>query len=329
MTRDAVQPLLLEVLADGRFHSGQDLASALGLSRGAVWKQLRRLASDLDLSVDAVRGKGYRLRQPLELLETARVDAGIDPGVRASIESVHVLKTVDSTNRCALEDPPSSPGRGRVWLAEHQTAGRGRRGRRWVSGYGGNLYVSLGWSFDLPMARLGGLSLVAGAVVAEVLEESGSSGHGLKWPNDVLVGDSKMAGILLEAVGESAGPTVAVIGVGINLRLDSSVVAIDQPWTDWARAVGVPLSRNELAGRLVDRLVRACQEFSLSGLAPFIARWSRYDMLRGQRIILLRGHDSIEGEYVGITEDGALRLMTDAGAREYHAGEVSVRRMVT
>jgi BirA family biotin operon repressor/biotin-[acetyl-CoA-carboxylase] ligase len=329
VTRVAIQWQLLELLADGRFHSGQDLATALGLSRGAVWKQLRRLAADFELSLDAVRGKGYRLRQPLELLDTGRVDAGIDPEVRASIESVNLLRTVDSTNRCALEDPPAVPGRGRVWLAEHQTAGRGRRGRRWVSVYGGNLYMSLGWSFDLPMARLGGLSLVAGAVVAEVLEESGSSGHGLKWPNDVLVGESKLAGILLEAAGEAAGPAVAVIGIGINLRLSDPAATIDQPWTDWARAVGAPLSRNQLAGRLIDRLVRACREFSQAGLAPFIARWSRYDLLRGQRVTLLRGQDTIQGDYAGIAADGALRLMTDAGAREYHAGEVSVRRMIT
>jgi BirA family biotin operon repressor/biotin-[acetyl-CoA-carboxylase] ligase len=327
VTRDSIQSVLLELLADGRFHSGQDLAAALGLSRAAVWKKLRRLASDFDLSLEAVRGRGYRLRQPLELLDSARVVAELDPEVRAGIDSLDVLRTVDSTNRCALEQPPSSPGRGRVWLAEHQTAGRGRRGRPWVSVYGGNLYMSLCWSFDLPMSRIGGLSLVAGAVVAEVLEQSGSLEHGLKWPNDVLVGERKMAGILLEAAGEAAGPTLAVIGIGMNLRLSDAAAAIDQPWVDWARAVGVPLSRNLLAARLIDRLTRACREFTQSGLAPFVARWSRFDILRGQRVTLLRGDETIEGDYAGIAADGALRLVTDAGLREYHAGEVSVRRM--
>lgn len=329
MTRDSIQAALLEVLADGRFHSGQDLASALGLSRAAVWKQLRRLASDFDLALDAVRGRGYRLQHPLELLDDARIFAGIGPDVRASIESLSVLRTVDSTNRCALEEPPSAPGRARVWLAEHQTAGRGRRGRNWVSVYGGNLYLSFGWAFDLPMSRLGGLSLVAGAVVAEVLEDSGSSEHGLKWPNDVLVDGSKMAGILLEAAGEANGPALAVIGVGINLRLSDTQATIDQPWVDWHRAVGAPLSRNRLAAALIDRLARACSEFGQSGLLPFIARWSRFDLLRGQRVMLLVGDQVVEGDYAGVAADGALRLVTDAGLREYHAGEVSVRRLTT
>lgn len=328
MARDSVQSVLLELLGDGRFHSGQDLAAALGLSRAAVWKQLRRLEADFDLSLDAVRGRGYRLRQPLELLDSARIGGAIEPEVRAAIDSLNVLRSVDSTNRCALEEPPSSPGRGRVWLAEHQTAGRGRRGRHWISSYGGNLYMSLGWSFDLPMSRIGGLSLVAGAVVAEVLEQSGSLEHGLKWPNDVLIDDSKMAGILLEAAGEAAGPALAVIGIGINLRLADPTAAIDQPWVDWSRAVGAPLSRNLLAARLIGGLACACREFTQSGLAPFIARWSRYDILRGQRVTLLRGEERIEGDYAGIAADGALRLMTGAGLREYHAGEVSVRRMI-
>lgn len=329
MTRDSIQSVLLELLADGQFHSGQDLANALGLSRAGVWKRLRRLASDFELSLDAVRGKGYRLQQPLELLDRARIAAGIAPDVSASIDSLSVLRTIDSTNRCALDEPPSAPGRARIWLAEHQTAGRGRRGRDWVSVYGGNLYLSFGWSFDLPMSRLGGLSLVAGAVVAEVLEESGSPAHRLKWPNDVLVGDRKMAGILLEARGEASGPALAVIGIGINLRLSDPESAIDQPWVDWERAVGTPLSRNRLAALLIDRLARACHEFTQAGLPPFIARWSRYDRLRGQRVLLFKGKEVIEGDYAGIAADGALRLLTDVGLREYHAGEVSVRRMTT
>lgn len=329
MTSDSTEASLLEVLADGRFHSGQDLAEALGVSRSAVWKQLRRLESEFGVTFDAVRGRGYRLKRTLELLDGSRIGAGIAPDVSASIESLTVLRTVDSTNRCALDEPPSAPGRARVWLAEHQTAGRGRRGRNWVSAFGGNLYLSFGWSFDLPMARLGGLSLVAGAVVAEVLEESGSAAHGLKWPNDLLVNDRKMAGILLEAAGEANGPALAVIGIGINLALSDPDGTIDQPWVDWEDAIGIELSRNRLASILIDRLARACREFTRSGLAPFIARWSRFDLLRGERVVLLMGDEVIEGDYAGIAADGALRLVTDAGLREYHAGEVSLRRMTT
>jgi BirA family biotin operon repressor/biotin-[acetyl-CoA-carboxylase] ligase len=317
---------LLRQLADGRFHSGQRLAQALGLSRAAVWKQVQRLEADYGLAVSAVRGRGYRLAAPLELLDAACIEAGLSAEVRARLHGLSVLWSTASTNSCAAADPPAESGRARVWLAEHQTAGRGRRGRSWVSAFGENLYLSLAWRFDLPMGELAGLSIVAGVVVAEALQRLGLEGHTLKWPNDVLVDGRKLSGILVEVSGEAGGPATAVLGVGVNFRINEAhAAAIDQPWTDLSRTCPKRVSRNALAGLLIDGLARACDEFSEQRLQPFVGRWASFDRLHGRKVRLSRGQQVIEGVYRGITAAGALVLEQAGGLSEHLAGEVSLR----
>jgi BirA family biotin operon repressor/biotin-[acetyl-CoA-carboxylase] ligase len=318
---------ILHQLADGRFHSGQQLAGSLGVSRSAVWKQIQRLESDFGLSVSAVRGRGYRLAAPLELLDDERIRQQLGDTAHESLDSLALLASTPSTNGCALGDPPLVSGRARVWLAEHQSDGRGRRGRRWVSTFGENLYLSMAWRFDLPMTELAGLSLVAGLIVAEALEQLGMQGHSLKWPNDVLVGERKLSGVLLEVSGESGGPATAVIGIGVNFRLaDAQGAQIDQPWTDIGRECAVPLSRNLLAGVLIDRLITACRLFAAEKLAPFLNRWAAFDELLGRGVCVIRGGDSIEGVYRGIAPSGAMLLEDGTGLNEYHAGEISLRK---
>jgi len=320
-----LRDILLRELADGRFHSGQELADSTGRSRTAIWKQIQRLQEGLGLGIDAVRGRGYRLAAPLELLDADRIRAEFAASTHGLVESLQILGSVDSTNTRASADLPAESGRARVWLAEHQTAGRGRRGRSWVSTFGENLYLSLAWRFDLPMSQLAGLSLAAGVVVAETLHSLGLEGHALKWPNDVLVDGRKLAGILVDVSGEAGGPAAAVIGVGVNLRIpDADAGAIDQPWTDLCQ-LGVALSRNRVAGMLVDRMVDACATFSSARLAPFVPRWGRFDSLRGRAVAIVRGEHIVEGVYRGITPSGALVLEDATGRSEHHAGEVSLR----
>jgi BirA family biotin operon repressor/biotin-[acetyl-CoA-carboxylase] ligase len=321
-----VRDHLLRELADGRFHSGQALAHALGVSRAAIWKQVRRLESDLGLSVEAVRGRGYRLPVPHEPLDAARILSEMGAVGQAQLDTLHILGSVDSTNTRAANDPPLDSGRARVWLAEHQTAGRGRRGRSWVSAFGDNLYLSLAWRFDLPIARLAGLSLVAGITVAEALQRLGLDTHGLKWPNDVVVDGRKLAGVLVEASGEAGGPTTAVIGVGINFHIPPAHGAsIRQPWIDLRAAGASDISRNQLAGVLIDRMIEACSLFAAQRLAPFLPRWDAFDRMRGQPVVVLRGDTSIEGVYRGIAPSGAMLLENAEGTSEHHAGEVSLR----
>jgi len=296
------------------------------VSRSAVWKQVQQLEADLGLRIDAVRGRGYRLAAPLELLDLDRIRGQISTESAACLEAVELLPSTPSTNSCAQQDLPRDAGRARVWLAEHQSDGRGRRGRQWVSTFGENLYLSMAWRFDLPMTELAGLSLVAGVVVAEVLAEMGLRGHSLKWPNDVLFDGRKLSGILVEASGEAEGPATAVLGIGVNFRLsDAHGADIEQPWTDLARISGEPMSRNRMAGLLIDRLVLACQHYAVHRLAAFIGRWGEFDGLLGQPVSIIYGNQTFEGVYRGIAPSGALLLDDDGRVREYHAGEVSLR----
>ena len=317
---------LLGQLADGRFHSGEQLATLLGVSRSAVWKQIQRLEAELGLEINAVRGRGYRLASPLELLEAKQIRAQLNEIARDSLEQLTLYLVTASTNDCASADPPKVAGYARAWLAEHQVDGRGRRGRQWVSEFGKNLYLSVAWRFELPMTELGGLSLVAGVVLAEALARLGLEGHSLKWPNDVMLDGRKLCGILVEVSGEADGPSTAVLGIGVNFHLSATQGSrIDRPWTDLARSHAPAISRNQLAGVLLDQLIEACREFSSSGLAPFLPRWDRFDRLRGQAVRVLRGKTSCEGIYRGITRSGAMLLEGASGIGEYHAGEVSLR----
>lgn len=316
---------LLRHLADGRFHSGEALAETLGVSRAAVWKQLKQLQQLPGIRFDAVRGRGYRLASPLSLLDEAGLREHAGESVR-HLADIELLSEIDSTNAYLMARSAPPPGRGHACIAEHQTAGRGRRGRRWVSGFGQNLTLSLAWTFDLPMAALSGLSLAAGVAVAEALRQAGVSGHGLKWPNDLYLDGRKLSGILVEASGESTGPTRVVIGVGINLAVDeTSGGGIDQPWADLRDQLGQPPPRNRIAGLLLQELVSTCLRYGEEGLAPFLTEWQRHDLHLGCEVTLRLGEQAIHGRYVGLAEDGALLLETPAGRQAFQGGEVSLR----
>lgn len=318
---------LLQHLSDGRFHSGQQLADALGVSRTAIWKHVREIEDQFGITVHAVRGRGYRLPTPLELLDEAAIRSELSASSRAALAQLVLSACVDSTNACAVKQPPDTDGAAHVWLAEHQTAGRGRRGRQWVSTFGKNLYLSMAWRFELPMTELAGLSLVAGVVVAEILHDIGLREHSLKWPNDVLVDGRKLAGILVEAFGEAGGPAVAVVGIGINLSLPPHAAQhIDQPWTSLDEYCDISVSRNRLAGLLIDRLISACRDFAAHRLVPFVPRWNRFDGFRDHDVKVVRGDTVIEGVYRGIAATGAMLLENANGRSEHHAGEVSLRR---
>jgi BirA family biotin operon repressor/biotin-[acetyl-CoA-carboxylase] ligase len=326
MTKPAVDLPLLTVLVDGRFHSGEQLAAQLGISRAAVWKRVRRLQQTLGLSVDAVRGRGYRLAAPIELLDADLIRSLLSSGSRRQLAELALLPSVASTNDLAMAASPPLPGAAKVWLAEHQSAGRGRRGRQWVSVFGASLYLSIAWVFDRPMSAIAGLSLVAGIAVAETLERLGVTGIALKWPNDVVVDGRKLSGILVEASGEANGPATAVVGVGLNVHLPAAVGrTIDQPWID-LRSLGLSgVGRNALAAALIDALIDSCARYARHPLADFLPRWRRYDALCDRMVQLNVSGTLREGRYLGVATSGAVRIETSAGLEEHLAGEVSLR----
>ncbi|NZA25391.1 bifunctional biotin--[acetyl-CoA-carboxylase] ligase/biotin operon repressor BirA [Luteimonas sp. SJ-92] len=319
---------LLERLLAGPV-SGDALARASGQTRAAVWKRIEALRA-AGVAIEARRGRGYALAQPLELLDPERIRAALPEDVGAAVVALEVAWSLDSTSSELLRrDTPQ--GGVAVLMAERQSDGRGRRGRGWASPLVANLYLSLSRRFAGGLARLGGLGVVAGVAAAEALHELGAGAVRLKWPNDLVVVDAdgrlhKLGGLLVEGSGEHAGPARAVLGLGLNLRMPSAAAAaIDQPWTDLGTVLGRVASRNLVAARLVAALVPALALFDREGLAPFLPRFAALDALAGRPVrveIAGAGHDGIA---LGAAADGALRVRTGDRERTFHAGEVSVR----
>lgn len=313
---------LLRRLAAGG-SSGDALARAAGITRAAVWKRIEGLRA-AGLRIDARPGRGYVLDGGLELLDEARLREGLSAPAAALLHALDVAWSVDSTNSELLRRPPR-PGV-EVLLAERQSAGRGRLGRRWVSPLGGQVCLSLRRGFDGGLARLGGLSLVAGIAVAEALRGMGYPTVGLKWPNDLLVDGRKLAGLLVEGGGEHGGPVHAVIGIGINIDLGPDQDLVDQPWTDLARLGRGRPSRNQVASAVLDALLPALELFDRDGLPAFQERYAMLDVLAGHPVRVLDSRGDFEGIALGLAPDGALRVAAGDGERRVHAGEVSVRR---
>ena len=318
---------LLDTLSDGEFHSGEALGIALGVSRMAIWKHIKALR-ERGVQIDVVRGKGYCLPASIELLDGDAISAAIAPSVAAHLGSIHVFHELDSTNNWLREQSLAGAPSGSVCLAEMQSAGRGRRGRHWVSPFAANLYLSLLWRSAAGAASLGGLSLVTGIAVLRCLRAQGVEAAGLKWPNDILAGDAKLAGILIDVVGESSGPCAVILGVGINVCMPSSAGEnIEQRWTDLQclSESGAAPSRNQLAADLLGQLLPAMAEFEAAGLQPFLDEWRRHDVVAGCQVDLQLPNGTISGTACGIDNGGALLVETANGRQRFASGEVSVR----
>lgn len=311
--------------------SGDALARACGQTRAAVWKRIEALRA-AGVGIDARAGRGYALARPLDLLDADAIMGLLPAAVRGEIAALEVAWSIDSTNAELLRRATPAAGAS-VLLAERQTGGRGRRGRSWASPLAANLYLSLARAFDGGLARLGGLSLVAGIAAVEALQGLGFSAVRLKWPNDLVVagdGDAplrKLGGLLVEGGGEHAGPVRAVVGLGLNVCMpEATAAAIDQPWIDLATlARDKAPARDRCAAALLAQLLPALSRFDRDGLAPFLPRYAACDALAGRVVDVQLGDALHRGVALGVAEDGALRVRMEAGERRFHAGEVSVR----
>jgi BirA family biotin operon repressor/biotin-[acetyl-CoA-carboxylase] ligase len=314
---------LLEQLADGRWHAGPALAAACGITLAGARRRIARLRES-GWPIDARRGTGYRLEPGVRPLAREPIERGL-AGSAARVTGLEVLtETASTSSRLAGQAVPDD-GAALVCIAEHQTAGRGRRGRPWVAPAGGAVMFSLARAFERPARELWPLSFAAGVAVAEVLGAVGVHGVGLKWPNDVEVAGAKLAGILVEA--ETAGPRYsrAVIGIGLNHDLGAHAGRVGRPVTDLRRAVGESPDRSWLAGRLIARVLEELDLLERGGEDRVLERWQALDVLAGRRVRVDSGAGVIEGLAQGIDADGALRVRTDSGSRRFLAAEVSVR----
>lgn len=317
---------LLSLIADGAVHSGTDIARHLHVSRTAVWQQVHALQA-LGLEIDAERGSGYRLAGGIDLLDAPGIQSMLSAEARRAVRGLTLYFETDSTNQRLVEMARVDDAHAQACLAEIQTAGRGRRGRRWLGCVGRNVALSLAWRFNAALETLAGLSLAAGIALHRALSGLGvDDGLMLKWPNDVLYRRQKLAGVLVEVHGEMGGPCLAVIGIGLNIDLPASVRAeVQQPVTDLKSALRTVPTRNAIVAVLLDNLVAVLREFQTHGFGPFAGEWVRLDAAYGRKVDVHLPFGAAHGIAMGVTEDGALRLDVGGSERRLHSGEVSLR----
>jgi len=324
-----IDPRLLEALADGQFHSGQALGRQLRLSRSGVWKQIKAL-ENLGVEVFCVRGRGYRVPGGFDLIEQQQLLEACSAQAQQQLVQIELQRFADSTNLMALRDIATAPS-GSLYIAEHQSAGRGRRGRQWYSPFAQNLYFSLLWRFDCGAAALEGLSLVVGLSLVEGLEQHGFQGLQLKWPNDLLCQGRKLAGILLEMQGDASAEVNVVIGCGINVAMTSEQGLPEdiQPWIDLrqlAEQQGFELpSRSELLAAMVSALLANIELFNSQGFDALRERWMSYHAFQDLPVNLHLANREDSGICRGVDQRGALLIEQAGQLTSYHGGEVTLR----
>lgn len=312
---------ILNILADGDFHSGESIGEVLGISRSAVWKQVSQLEK-LGLEINSVKGRGYRLARPIELLAVEKIMRHLDEREQQLFRDIDVKSTVGSTN----DEVKAKDGAPYVCLAEAQSSGRGRRGRDWISPYGTNIYLSVAWSFDQLSGSLDGLSLCVGIAVARAIEQLVGLKAGLKWPNDLVYEQKKLAGVLLELEGELSGPMRVIIGIGVNVEMSRAAGAdIDQQWVSLSEISRKTVSRNQLAAQILSQLADILPEFEQHGFSRFTGVWREFDVLENVGIYLVQPNKRITGVAKGVSENGELLVATGNGVEVFRSGEVSVR----
>jgi BirA family biotin operon repressor/biotin-[acetyl-CoA-carboxylase] ligase len=319
---------VFQLLSDADFRSGEALAADLQVTRAAVWKAVEQLR-ELGVTLEAQTHKGYRLAPGVSALSGERIEELLAGDVHVRVESLDVAWTLESTNTKLLESLPPAANTAAVVLAEHQTGGRGRRGRSWVAPPGGAICLSLGWQYGEMPADLSALSLVVGLCAVKALRELGIDGVHLKWPNDLVTANGKLGGILIEMRAEAGGPVHVVIGIGLNVILDDAAreaVKAAGNVADDLRAHRSPVpDRNEVVAAVLNCLVPALEEFPREGLKPHLADWSASDALFDRGVRVDNAGEVTRGRACGIDAHGALLVETPEGVRRFISGEVSVR----
>ncbi|MDD2341696.1 MAG: bifunctional biotin--[acetyl-CoA-carboxylase] ligase/biotin operon repressor BirA [Tolumonas sp.] len=311
------QQALLAVLADGAFHSGEQIGAELGISRAAISQQIKSLRL-LGLEIFSITGKGYRLNTPLDLLNTETLQH------LAAGTPIHTCAVIDSTNQYMMAQLERWQ-KGECLLAESQTAGRGRRGRQWHSPFGSQFIMSMYWRLDDGPSAAMGLSLAIGVAVVQALESAGYRDLSLKWPNDIYMARRKLAGILVEMSAAVGGICHLVIGVGVNLNLPDAVIAqLDQPCAHLAEQP-VVVERNQLSATIIRALRNALTLFEQQGLTAFLTEWNRLDIFMQQPVKVLLGNQIIHGIYCGIDGQGNMLLQDQDGMHKFVGGEISLR----
>lgn len=316
---------LIDILADGRFHSGEALARQLGISRASVFNALEK-TDNLGISLQRVRGRGYKLCLPWDRLQSEEVMRLL--GEHSAKFNLEIMAQAPSSNTILLQRAALGAPGGSVLAAELQTAGRGRRGKAWHSELGSALTFSLLWRFESGLNSLSGLSLAVGVAVVRALNKLSINDIQLKWPNDIFSQQGKLGGVLIEAQGDMLGPSSVVIGIGLNYNLPGSLAQrIDQPASALSEICESLPQRNRLLAAILCEQELMLSRFAQYGFAPLRQEWERYHIYQNQQIQMqMPDGSTVTGLVNGVSDSGELHLETKHGSRKMNSGEVEVRR---
>lgn len=260
-------------------------------------------------------------------LSKEKIVLNLIPSSRATLGRITCFDEIDSTNRWLSDQAMQRYVHHHVCIAERQTCGVGRNGKSWRTGNSDNILMSVAHQFDLPLAKLSGLSLAAGIAIVNALESLGVEQLSLKWPNDVYLDCKKLAGILIQSLNRAdVGPCV-IIGIGLNISIDAAdKKAIDQPVAELSR-IGFNVDQRELIiARLIDELFIMLEQFANSGLDEYLQRWEELDRLKGRQVVLNQDDKKSFGRYLGVNRLGAVRIeLENQTIEEYYVGDLSIR----
>jgi BirA family biotin operon repressor/biotin-[acetyl-CoA-carboxylase] ligase len=316
----------IPLLASGDYYTANKLCKCLQITSQELADYLQQ-AQALGLQINFSENKGYRLRQPLDLINSSHIIGALTPIATSMLQSYQCLNVVTSTNELALQDACPDSGKFSFITAEMQTAGRGRRGRTWQSPYASNIYLSLIWPFLSDVSRVSMLSPYLAIEIVEMLSSLGIAKLGLKWPNDIFCNEKKIAGLLIESLYKSQQEMKLVIGLGINVDMrNDQAVTIDQEWTDIkSQHPGWRLSRSEFVARIINTLVSALIRFENKQHADLQNRWKRWDIALDQIVNVYTETKQIKGIAKGINEEGNLLLDVNGQLQKFIVGDVSLR----
>lgn len=316
---------IIELLNDGEYHSGTAIGETLNIGRSAIWKSIEQLRL-LGIDIESAGRKGYRLEQPIELLDEGCIRSAISSSINKLYSEIEIFESLESTNTHLMQIARDHLSGNRACLAEIQSEGKGRNGRKWLGSFASNIALSVLWHFSVLPGGLSGLSLVAGIAACRACKSLGINNTMLKWPNDIYWNNRKLGGILIEIQGEPWGPCNVIIGIGLNVKLNQNVGAdIDQPWVDCTEIQNETPSRNTLAAAILSELASAMLQFQEDGFEPFISEWDKYDVLRGNGVLVHLSDKIEEGTAIGINNDGALLVDIDGKHKPFYSGDASLR----
>jgi len=320
---------IIDVLADGKFHSGEILANQFKVSRVSIWNAISE-AEQFGIEIHSVRGKGYKLTHAVELLDESSIKRAI--GEQANFFNIEVMDITTSTNSVMMQRASEGLPHASCIATNIQTAGKGRRGRKWVSELGENLTFSFLWRFNQGAAMLSGLSLVVGIALIRTFKQLGINQALLKWPNDVLIfhekAYKKLAGILIELQGDMDGQSLAVIGIGINLNISKKQIKkIDQPAIDLQTITQESMNPNNLIALIIKELARVLSEFELNGFSSLKEEWVMSHAFHEKVISITKGDgQNLIGKVIDISAEGSLILQTNQGQLNFSSGEVVLNK---